>query len=392
MRIAMLTNNYTPFAGGVPIAVERQAKELAKRGHHVTVFAPEYGQRENTEQKSSQMGQKDGNNMEVIRYQTGKYKLENGMVCPKVIIREILQAFEKKKFDCIHVHHPMFVGPVALYLGKKYDLPVIYTYHTKYEDYLHYLRPFRSAEKIGTVRRKICRLSKEKLVPKYITWFTNRCDLVLAPTKSLQEMIKERGTQTSTVIFPTGLEDSFYMQDQKEAGKLRKTYLGGRSHLLGTVSRLEEEKNPAFILQGIVRLKEKIGNDFRVLFIGEGSMKNKLKRMTEALAAGNPVVAVKATGEEDIVVNGKNGYMTQENIEEWTEKIIEALGEDNYEKLKEQAQSDVGRFKASGLAVYEEQLYEQCIEAKRERGSAYEDEAGWPEHSGTFIYRIFKAS
>lgn len=46
MKIAMLTNNYKPFVGGVPISVERQAKELAKLGHEVTVFAPEYKQAE----------------------------------------------------------------------------------------------------------------------------------------------------------------------------------------------------------------------------------------------------------------------------------------------------------------------------------------------------------
>ena len=436
MRIAMLTNNYIPFIGGVPISVERQAKELAKRGHRVTVFAPKYGQKEDAKQTVSQIGEKDGNNIDVIRYQTGTYKLENGMVCPKVIIREILQDFERKGFDCIHVHHPMFVGPVALYLGKKYDLPVIYTYHTKYEDYLHYLRPFRSMEKSKTMGREIFRLGKEKLVPKYITWFTNQCDLVLAPTTSMQEIITERGTRTSTVIFPTGLEDSFYIQDQKKAEMLRKEYLGGRTHLFCTVSRLEKEKNPEFILRGIARLKEKMGNSFRVLFIGEGSMRNSLEQMTEGLgiseevlflgnienekiknyiracdlflfasksetqgivlaeafAAGSPVVAVQATGVEDIVVNGQNGYMTEEDIEEWTEKIIEALREENYGKLKEQAQWDAVRFKASRLAVYEEQLYEQCVRAKRERKSAYEDKADWTKHSGAFIYRIFKAS
>ena len=42
MKIAMLTNNYKPFLGGVPISAERQTKELVKLGHEVTVFAPEY--------------------------------------------------------------------------------------------------------------------------------------------------------------------------------------------------------------------------------------------------------------------------------------------------------------------------------------------------------------
>lgn len=56
-----------------------------------------------------------------------------------------LEGFKEHEFDCIHVHQPMFVGTQA-YLGQKYQIPVIYTYHTRYEDYLHYI-PF--SEKSG---------------------------------------------------------------------------------------------------------------------------------------------------------------------------------------------------------------------------------------------------
>ena len=52
MKIAMLTNNYRPFVGGVPISVERQAQELVKLGHQVTVFAPMY-ESEDKEQAES---------------------------------------------------------------------------------------------------------------------------------------------------------------------------------------------------------------------------------------------------------------------------------------------------------------------------------------------------
>ena len=61
------------------------------------------------------------------------------MVYPRLILKEITKVFEEESFDLIHTHHPMFVGMTALYLGRKYQLPVIYTYHTRYEDYLHYI-------------------------------------------------------------------------------------------------------------------------------------------------------------------------------------------------------------------------------------------------------------
>lgn len=427
MRIAMLTNNYKPFVGGVPISVERQAKELAKLGHQVIVFAPEYP---DLEQEV-----KCGHKERVIRYKTGRRKMENGMVYPRMISREILDAFEKEEFDCIHVHHPMFVGPMALHLGKKYNLPVIYTYHTKYEDYLHYIRSFQDVDKKGAVRREVYRLGKEKIVPGYMRWFTNQCDLILAPTASMQELMRNSGTKTPTAVFPTGLEDSFYIKDEKKSEALRSMYLQGRNHLFCTVSRLEEEKNPKFLLNGIARLKERIGATFRMLYIGDGSMREELEDMAaelgieeevvfvgnveneemkyylgacelflfasksetqgivlaEAFATGNPVIAIKATGVEDIVIDGRNGYMTEENIEVWTGKVEEALKEENYKALKMQAEITASGFRSSNLAVYEELLYTQCINS-REEEQINENERNWAEHVSASIYKLFKAS
>ena len=136
MKIAMLTNNYKPFLGGVPISAERQAKELVKLGHEVTVFAPEYdGELPEGEDHF------DENGIRIFRYRTSARCMENGMVYPRLILKEITKVFEEESFDLIHTHHPMFVGMTALYLGRKYQLPVIYTYHTRYEDYLHYIGP-----------------------------------------------------------------------------------------------------------------------------------------------------------------------------------------------------------------------------------------------------------
>ena len=158
MKIAMLTNNYKPFVGGVPISVERLAKELRKQGHKVT-----------------------------------RQKMENGMVYPKLVSREIWKGFKEHEFDCIHVHQPMFVGTQALYLGRKYQIPVIYTYHTRYEDYLHYI-PFFREEQAGMWRKKLIWFAKETVIPEYMKWFTNKCDLIFAPTPGMQNRIRENGT------------------------------------------------------------------------------------------------------------------------------------------------------------------------------------------------------
>ena len=52
MRIALMTNNYKPIMGGVPISIERLAKGLKSLGHEVTIFAPTYKEQEEDERRT----------------------------------------------------------------------------------------------------------------------------------------------------------------------------------------------------------------------------------------------------------------------------------------------------------------------------------------------------
>ena len=403
MKIAMLTNNYRPFVGGVPISVERQAVGLAKRGNDVTVFAPAYEETKDAAKEQLYEEECRGR-LHVVRFSTGKQCLENGMAIPKLAPREILPVFEEEWFDLIHTHHPMFVGPMALYLGKKYDLPVVYTYHTRYEDYLHYL-PLFQGQKNGIFRENIYRAAKEKLVPGYMRWFTNQCNLVLAPSAGIQKQIREQGTKVPIAVFPTGLEEGFYRDFAKEAKEIRRRFLPEGGVLFCTTGRLEKEKNPEFLFRGIQQLKEKMYQTFRVLVIGTGSMQEELRErakqlkiqkeicflgnvpnmelnqylqasdvflfasksetqgivLAEAMASGCPVVAVQASGVEDIVKNGVNGFMTEEDVFAWAEKVQETAEKSDRQEMRRQAKQTADSYRADRLAQYEELLYEQCI-------------------------------
>lgn len=414
MKIAMLTNNYRPFVGGVPISVERQAQELVKLGHQVTVFAPMY-ESEDKEQAESfreKILEEDKKAPErVVRYRSQKRKMDNGMVYPGIYPTEIFEVFERERFDRIHVHHPMFVGPWALWLGKKYGIPVIYTYHTRYEDYLHYIPCFRLNEKSTIVKRKAVEWIQKNVIPSYMRWFCNRCDLVFAPSAGMQQVIREYGVDTPAAVFPTGLDGAFFRKDIRRSQEIRKQYSRGKRHMLVTVSRLEKEKNYGFLLRGIAELRQELGDEFHVLIIGEGSQKSELKVrasilgiqdvvtfmgnipndqvkdylgaadvflfasksetqgivLAEALAAGIPVVAVHATGTDDIIEDGVNGFLTEEREEEWAAKVIEALNEETNSRMKNAALISAENYRSSRLAIYEEMLYNQCGFRKGER-------------------------
>lgn len=435
MKIAMLTNNYMPIVGGVPVSVERQAVEMAKLGHDVTVFAPEY----DTERAGKEeMFSGDRGRLRIIRFAVWG-KMENGMPVPRVVQKEILWTFQKEKFDLIHTHHPMLVGTTALYLGKRFDIPVVYTYHTRYEDYLHYLPPFREADGCTGLRKKIFSVGKEKVVPEYMQWFTNQCDMVFAPTAGMQKRIRENGTKAPMAVLPTGLKDEFYLERPEEAKAVREEYLpDGKGFLFCTSGRLEKEKNLEFILKGICKLRAKLDIPFQVLLIGDGSRREALTQeakelgildrvcfvgnvpneelnrylqacdiylfasksetqgivLAEAMASGCPAVAVQASGVEDIVRDGSNGFVTEEDTDAWTEKILESMESRVLPKMKRQARITAEGFRASRLALYEEVLYRQCIMAKyiEMEDIGYGYQADGQEAASKTLPGIFKAS
>ncbi len=166
MKIALMTNNYKPFIGGVPISVERLADGLRKEGHEVTVFAPTY--------EDSQI---ENDTCNEVRYHSLIKNVAGGIVIPNPIDPKIEKAFKEGDFDIIHVHHPIAIGNTAVYLSKKYNVPLIFTYHTRYEQYLHYLKPIMWLEKSAEhgnnkykykIQKTILDVIQERLVPGYI--------------------------------------------------------------------------------------------------------------------------------------------------------------------------------------------------------------------------------
>ena len=399
MRIAMLTNNYKPFIGGVPISVERLANSLRELGHEVTVFAPEA---EGCEPEEF-----------VVRYKILYHKPEKGLVVGHCLDKRIEQCFKEQNFDVIHVHHPFLMGQTAVYLGKKYNIPVAYTYHTRYEEYLHYFKLYREMENRTYPVNQVARYMKQNIVPKCMKEFTNQCDLIFAPTNTMKEYLMEHGTETMISVLPTGLDESGFEINPERSGKIREQYLkGGSAWLFATTARLEKEKNLEFLLKGAAQLKKRSGGGFRIMIIGDGTERKNLERMAkelnieeqiiftgklpnsevrhylhaadgflfasksetqgivllEAMAAGCPVVAVRASGVVDVVKHGVNGFMTEENETIWAAAVASMM-EDKmmYQKLSKEAFRTACGFRAEGVAKMAEHQYYKMIERKEEK-------------------------
>ena len=401
MRIAMMTNNYKPVVGGVPIAIERLAQGLRERGHVVYIFAPQYEGYAHEEEY-------------VIRYRAFRKKAGGYVPLMKPFDLEMERLFQALDFDLIHVHHPVMIGQRAQYLGRKYGVPVVFTYHTQYEQYLHYWKPYRwLKERGGRLENKIVKFVEQQLVLGVIRQFTDRCSLVLTPTRKVQEILQERGWQADTAVLATGLPDSFYSEywerqtnERLSREFIRRTYGKGKRHLLCTAARLSAEKNLKFLLRSLAVLKDRAGDDFQFLVIGDGPQKAELEFyvqqlgisdnvtflgtvpneevpafhcasdlflfasqsetqgivLLEAMAGGSPVVAVQATGVLDVVFSGENGYVTSESEEEFAKCAEQALSDPElYQRLSEGAAETSGRFRNRTIAWRAECAYEQVV-------------------------------
>ncbi|ERJ13546.1 glycosyltransferase [Haloplasma contractile] len=182
LNIAMFTNNYFPFIGGVPISIRRLAEGLMKNGHNVFIFAPEYPVKD------------DKNEEHVIRCKLLLYYKGSAFnfAIANIFKTAIEKDFLSYHFDLIHVHHPFWMGKKGLKLGKTHNIPVVLTYHTRLEKYAHYLPLFQT--------------TFQNLFSHFmIKRFSQRCDAIIAPTTTAKEYLENIGVSREKFVLPTGI-------------------------------------------------------------------------------------------------------------------------------------------------------------------------------------------
>lgn len=418
MRIALMTNNYKPFIGGVPVSIERLARGLREQGHQVTVFAPEY------EGQTEEEG--------VFRYKTFIRHFLGGNVLPDPFDRKIEEVFRRNSYDIIHVHHPMLIGRTAVRLAGKYRIPLVFTYHTRYEQYLSYLKWIRRLERkaqeasgASDGQGGLLHIIQDKAVPAYLKTFLRHCDFVFAPTKGMQDYLTTvcRVPVWKTDILPTGIEAHHYQVTDGEKEAVRRQFSAEGIPLFLSVSRISHEKNVEFLLSSIQRIKECYQKPFRVLMVGDGpdrgSYEKRCKELhieeeviftgsvsnekiapyfaaadaflfasktetqgiviPEAFAGGTPVYALEATGVSDMVKQGVNGYLSPEDMDIYIRNVLDFLYHRvDWSELSQNAQESAQAFREEAVAGKAIHLYNKVI-AAYEKNPVTEEKAWRPE-------------
>ncbi len=344
LSVVFVTNNYIPYQGGVVSSILATRDGLRKNGHTVNIITLDY---------TGNHAHEDG----VLRMNCPVrfiYK-KNHMALPLFPHLNLDRLFKQLKPDIVHMHHPFLLGQAALLTAKKNKIPTVFTYHTLYEYYLHYV----------PLPKQILHHALQKRVRS----FCNTVDGIIAPGTVVEERIREYAPEKTVRIIPSSIAPIFFEPSQTPSKNPHMPLT------LLTVSRFTHEKNITFLLD-VMKLLEK--NSLRLILAGYGSAYTYLRNyayciknlspnqvifiekpskeqllqlykqahlflfastsdtqglvLAEAMSQGTPVIALYGPGQKDIIKNGINGFLVQTS-EEMAKKIVATLS--NHQLLRD---------------------------------------------------------
>lgn len=367
MNIGMFSDSYYPYVSGVVRSIELFRHELKKLGHNVYIFAPSYRRQKEEEG--------------VFRFPsiTAPTLKDFSLALPYApgigkLIRDL-------KIDLIHCHSPFLLGNVGARTAKRNNLPLVFTHHTLYDLYVHYVPLFQ-----GLAR---------KLVLGFVRKFCNDCNLVITPTKMLAERLRELGITAPMQAIPTGLKMEEYANPDPDW--LRREYnIGPEEKILLCVARFGKEKNLDMVLEAF-RIINRACPASRLFLVGIGPYEEELRNMTagmgldsrvtiigrplprptltnyyagadlfiyaattetqgiivsEAHAVGLPVVAVGANGIAEMVNEGFDGFLTPPSAAAMAERALALLQDEELRRrLGSQARESAQKISAVSTAA-----------------------------------------
>ena len=251
MRIGIFTDTYIPFINGVTTSVLMLKGALEKKGHEVFIVTV----------NNEDLHYKYEDDDKIIRIPgvpIGIYDYRLTGIYPLKAINKI----KKWNLDVIHSQTEFGVGTFARIIAKQFNIPLVHTYHTMYEDYIHY------------ITKGYFKKSSKKLV-EYFTLFY--CDKTITelvvPTKKTYELFKKKyKVDRNIYIVPTGIDvERFYRENNKvDVVKFRgELGLNKDDFVILFVGRIGREKNLDLLVSSMKSLID-VSKKIKLLVVGDG--------------------------------------------------------------------------------------------------------------------------
>jgi len=383
MKIAFFTNCYKPLINGVVSSIVSLKEAYERKGHETYIFAPKVNNYQDEEKN-------------VFRYQSINltHKVKYPIAIPLSLkASQVITSFNP---DIIHLHHPFVLSMPAIMYAAKLKIPKVLTIHTQYERYSYYMSPIPQFIINEAIRIIIFNLA-------------DKVNVITTPSQSMKELISHYSIKKEIVVIPNAIDIAIFRQKNDEQCNRLKEELNltpGEVVIL-YVGRVSLEKNIDKIIKALAIIKNKKIDNFRFILVGEGNAVGQLKNLVdslnltekvkfvgavdrekvkyyyqisdifafsstsetfgiviiEALASGLPVLAVKAPGAIDIITDGVDGILVDDDIAHFAKQLeILIQNKDLRQKLSENALHTVQRYSIDNVSDQMLSLYQRLIE------------------------------
>jgi 1,2-diacylglycerol 3-alpha-glucosyltransferase len=185
-----------------------------------------------------------------------------------------------------HAHHPFLLGPAAARLAHRQGRPLVFTYHTRYDKYAHYVPLSRAV-----VERAAVALS---------TRFARRADAVIAPSARVRDELQRQDVRTPITVVPTGVDLRHFRPGDRGAAR-RALGLALDDPLLLYVGRLDREKSVDRVLHAFDHVAGTLPNA-RLALVGQGKEAASLRALAARLPCAPRVLFLRARAHDTLPV------------------------------------------------------------------------------------------
>ena len=381
MHIAHFTNTYHPVISGVVRSIDTFRQGLTELGHNVFIFA----QNANDYQDKEPF---------VIRYPSIDLPMSHNFPLTIPISSFVDKVFPSLKPAVIHSHHPFLLGRAAANKAEEHHIPLVFTFHTRYREYSHYVALNQQFVKDA--------------IDYWLGDYMQKCHHIVVPSDSIKQMLADvYGVTNQVTTVPTGIDLRPYQAADSHSIRQKRGW--GEDKVLISIGRLAEEKNWKVLLAAA-------GSAFkqhpqaRLVIIGDGEQKDELSKLAgklgiaerveftgkipfdevplylkaadlfcfasttetqglvtmEALAAELPVVAVEASGTQDVVEHDRQGLLAENNPEALAAAINRVLDDEElYHRFKQATADRAAEFDMKRKAEDLIEVYHQAIDDQR---------------------------
>src|ERR1700722_7371178 len=381
MRVLFISDVYFPRVNGVSTSIRTFRTDLHDAGVETVLVAPDYGTAAADEAA-------------VVRVASGAVPRDPEDRRMKYFaLRARLQQLDSQHFDLVHVHTPFLAHYAGVRFAARRGIPVMATYHTFFEEYLHHYVPLLPRPVGRALARSFTRSQCAQLAA------------IVAPSEAMRALLLDYGVSSRIQVIPTGLPAERYVPG--DGARFREHYgIGAQRPLLLYVGRVAHEKNIEFLLHAFVALR-RMRADALLVIAGEGPAREHLQLqvtelgigadvqfvgyldrergladcyaaadvfvfasrtetqglvLLEALAQGRPVVSTAVLGTASILQPNCGARVSPEKAETFAQTVLDVLEDpQRAAKLSAQARVYAQSWASANMAWRLAELYKEII-------------------------------